>query len=549
MSEKTKVNSDPSWYKDAVIYQIHVKTFFDSNGDGIGDFKGLIRKLDYIKSLGVDCIWILPFYPSPLKDDGFDVAGYLDVNSMYGNLDDALTFLKEAKKRGLKVLTEFVVNHTSDQHPWFKAARKAPKGSAEREFYVWSDTDELYSDARIIFTDTESSNWTWDPVAKQFYWHRFFSHQPDLNYDNPEVLKAVLKVMHYWLDKGVDAMRLDAIPYLIQRDGTNCENLPETHQVIKNIRKHLDENFKGRFLLAEANQWPDDVIEYFGDSDECQMAYHFPVMPRIFMSVKKEDRTPIIDIMNKTPDIPEDCQWAMFLRNHDELTLEMVSDQERAYMYKHYAPEPIMKCNVGIRRRLAPLLDNNVDKIKLLNGILFSLIGTPIVYYGDEIGMGDNIYLKDRDGVRTPMQWSEDRNAGFSKADSERLYSQPIMNPVYGYRAVNVESQEKDKSSLLNWMRNIIKIRKKYPVFGRGALRLLDPENKSVLAYLRTHEEVNVLCAYNLSSSAQSALVNVSQFIGKTPTDLFSGVEFETIQYDYYNLTFAPHTFYWLELK
>ncbi len=540
---------DNLWYKDAIIYQLHVKTFFDANDDGYGDFAGLIEKLDYVKNLGVDCIWLLPFFPSPLKDDGFDVADYQNVNPLYGTLNDAERFLQEARKRNLKVVTEFVVNHTSDQHPWFQAARRAPKGSPEREFYVWSDTDEPYKDARIIFVDTEKSNWTWDPVAEQYFWHRFFSHQPDLNFDNPAVLKAVLEVMHFWLKRGVDGLRLDAIPYLVERDGTNCENLPDTHKVIKDIRKNLDENFKSKFLLAEANQWPEDVIEYFGDSDECHMCYHFPVMPRLYLAVHKEDSVPILDILKKTPAIPSDCQWAMFLRNHDELTLEMVSDEERAYMYNAYAPDPRMKANVGIRRRLATLLDNNIDKIKLLNGILFSMPGTPIIYYGDEIGMGDNIYLNDRDGVRTPMQWSADRNAGFSRASNEKLYSQPVMNTVYGYQSVNVESQELDKSSLLHWMRNVINIRKQYQVFGRGSVEFLEPSNTKVFAFLRAYEGRTVLCVYNLASSVQSVELDLDKFAGVRPTDLFSGNHLHEIGEGLYPLTLAPHTFYWLNLS
>ncbi len=540
---------DNLWYKDAIIYQLHVKTFFDANDDGYGDFAGLIEKLDYVKNLGVDCIWLLPFFPSPLKDDGFDVADYQNVNPLYGTLNDAERFLQEARKRNLKVVTEFVVNHTSDQHPWFQAARRAPKGSPEREFYVWSDTDEPYKDARIIFVDTEKSNWTWDPVAEQYFWHRFFSHQPDLNFDNPAVLKAVLEVMHFWLKRGVDGLRLDAIPYLVERDGTNCENLPDTHKVIKDIRKNLDENFKSKLLLAEANQWPEDVIEYFGDSDECHMCYHFPVMPRLYLAVHKEDSVPILDILKKTPAIPSDCQWAMFLRNHDELTLEMVSDEERAYMYNAYAPDPRMKANVGIRRRLATLLDNNIDKIKLLNGILFSMPGTPIIYYGDEIGMGDNIYLNDRDGVRTPMQWSADRNAGFSRASNEKLYSQPVMNTVYGYQSVNVESQELDKSSLLHWMRNVINIRKQYQVFGRGSVEFLEPTNTKVFAFLRAYEGRTVLCVYNLASSVQSVELDLDKFAGVRPTDLFSGNHLHGIGEGLYPLTLAPHTFYWLNLS
>ena len=549
MTEEARNIQDSLWYKDAIIYQMHVKTFYDANDDGYGDFSGLIEKLDYVKNLGVDCIWLLPFFPSPLKDDGFDVADYQSVNPIYGTINDAERFLQEARKRDLKVITEFVVNHTSDQHPWFQRARSAPAGSPERNFYVWSDGEDLYKDARIIFVDTETSNWTWDPVAKQYFWHRFFSHQPDLNFDNPEVLKAVLEVMHFWLKRGVDGLRLDAIPYLVERDGTNCENLAETHTVIKQVRKNLDDNFKNKFLLAEANQWPEDVIEYFGDSDECHMCYHFPVMPRLYLGLHKEDATPILDILKATPEIPSDCQWAMFLRNHDELTLEMVSEEERAYMYNAYAPDPRMKANVGIRRRLATLLDNNIDKIKLMNGMLFSLPGTPIVYDGDEIGMGDNIYLNDRDGVRTPMQWSADRNAGFSRANAEKLYSQPIMNTVYGYEAVNVESQELDKSSLLHWMRRIINLRKKFRVFGRGQIRYLEPANKKIFAFIRSYESRSVLCVFNLASSVQSVSLDLGEFAGHSPADLFSGTQLHQIEESPYTLTMAPHSFYWLSLS
>jgi maltose alpha-D-glucosyltransferase/alpha-amylase len=480
--------SDPLWYKDAIIYELHVRAFADSNNDGIGDFPGLLGKLDYLQDLGVTCIWLLPFFPSPLRDDGYDISDYLSVNPSYGTVEDFKAFLDAAHERDMQVMVELVINHTSDQHPWFLAARNAAPGSPERDFYVWSDTDKVYEEARIIFTDTEKSNWTWDPVAQAYYWHRFFSHQPDLNFDNPRVLQEVIDVMRFWLDMGVDGLRMDAIPYLIERDGTNCENLPETHVAIKKIRAAIDEGYEGRLILAEANQWPEDVRPYFGDGDECHMAFHFPLMPRIYMALRQEDRLPITDIMAQTPAIPELCQWGIFLRNHDELTLEMVSEEERDYMYLAYSADPRMRINIGIRRRLAPLVDNNRRRIELLNSLLFSFPGTPILYYGDEIGMGDNIYLGDRNGVRTPMQWSGDRNAGFSRASPAKLYSPVIMDPVWGYEAINVEAQQSDPSSLLSWMRNMISLRKIFQVFGRGTLRFLLPENRKVLAYIRVGE-------------------------------------------------------------
>ncbi len=448
------------WYKDAIIYELHVRAFKDSNGDGIGDFPGLLEKIDYLQDLGVTCLWLLPFFPSPLKDDGYDISDYLNVHPMYGTIEDFRTFLAAAHDRDIQVMIELVVNHTSDQHPWFQRARQAPRDSPERNFYVWSDTEEKYKQSRIIFSDTERSNWTWDPVAKQYYWHRFFSHQPDLNYDNPRVIDEILKVMYYWLDMGVDALRVDAIPYLVEREGTSCENLPETHAIVKKLRQAIDANYSNRMLLAEANQWPTDVRPYFGDGDECHMAFHFPLMPRIFMALRQEDRLPITDIIARTPDIPETCQWGLFLRNHDELTLEMVTNDERDYMYIAYSADPRMRINLGIRRRLAPLVDNSRRRIELLNSLLFSFPGTPILYYGDEIGMGDNIYLGDRNGVRTPMQWNGDRNAGFSTATPARLYSPLIMDSVWGYEAINVEAQQGDPSSLLNRMRNMLALRK-----------------------------------------------------------------------------------------
>ncbi len=540
--------SDPLWYKDAIIYEVHVKSFFDSNDDGYGDFPGLTAKLDYIQELGVNTIWLLPFYPSPLKDDGYDIADYHGFNPVYGNRRDFKHFIREAHRRGLRVITELVVNHTSDQHPWFQAARKAPPGSSKRDFYVWSDTTEKYKDTRIIFTDTETSNWTWDPEAKAYYWHRFFHHQPDLNFDNPKVRKAIEKIMRYWLDMGVDGFRLDAIPYLIERDGTNCENLPETHDLIKEWRRVMDEHYEGRIFLAEANQWPSDVRAYFGDGDECHMAYHFPIMPRIFMALHQEDRYPVTEIMRQTPDIPYSCQWAIFLRNHDELTLEMVTDEERDYMYKAYAYDPMMKINVGIRRRLAPLLEHNRRGIELLNNLLLSLPGSPIIYYGDEIGMGDNIFLGDRNGVRTPMQWNNDRNGGFSRADFAKLYCAPNMDPIHGYQAVNVEAQLRDQSSLLNWMRRIIAIRKKYKVFGRGTIEFLHPENRKILAFIRRYNDETVLVVSNLSRFSQPVTLDLSTFKGSTPVEMFGLVEFPQIVDDKYQLTLGPHSFYWFLL-
>lgn len=549
MTTNVELADDPLWFKDVIMYQVHVKTFYDSNGDGFGDFPGLIEKLDYIQDLGVNCIWILPFYPSPLRDDGYDIADYTSINPLYGDMKDARNFIDEAHKRGLRVITELVVNHTSDQHAWFQRARNAPIGSDERNFYVWSDSPEKFKEARIIFTDTETSNWTWDPVAKQYYWHRFFSHQPDLNFDNPNVTEAVLEVMRFWLDAGVDGFRLDAIPYLIEREGTNCENLAETHEILKTFRRALDDGYKNKLFLAEANQWPADVIEYFGNSDECHMAYHFPLMPRLFMAVHQEDRHPIVDIMRQTPTIPEECQWAIFLRNHDELTLEMVTDEERDYMYRAYAAEPIMRCNVGIRRRLRALLENDRSRVELLNSILFSMPGTPIVYYGDEIGMGDNVYLGDRNGVRTPMQWSADRNGGFSKAPFERLYSPPVMDPILGYQSVNVEAQQLDRSSLLHWMKNTIRLRKQFKVFGRGTIEFLNVANRKVLAYLRKYKDETVLCVANLSRFPQSAELDLSSYRGVTPVEMFGLGRFHKVTESPYVLTLAPYSFYWLLIQ
>ena len=545
---------DPYWYKDAIIYELHVRAFSDSNGDGIGDFPGLLSRLDYLQDLGVTCIWLLPFFPSPLRDDGYDIANYVDVNPSYGTLNDFKAFLDAAHQRNMQVMIELVINHTSDQHPWFKAARVAPPGSPQRNMYVWSDSDQVYKDARIIFTDTEKSNWTWDEVAKAYYWHRFFSHQPDLNFDNPLVIEEVLKAMRFWLDMGVDAMRMDAIPYLVERDGTSCENLPETHVVIKKIRAAIDADYANRLVLAEANQWPADVRPYFGDGDECHMAFHFPLMPRIYMALRQEDRLPITDIMAQTPPIPDNCQWGLFLRNHDELTLEMVTDDERDYMYFAYSADPRMRINVGIRRRLAPLVDNNRRRIELLNSLLLSFPGTPIIYYGDELGMGDNIYLGDRNGVRTPMQWTSDRNAGFSKCDPARLYFPVVMDPIYGYQVVNVEAQLSDQSSLLHWTRNMIALRKLFQVFGRGTLTFLNPANRKILAYLRdldrgdgSHEIV--LCVANLSRFAQPVSLDLSAFVGMEPVEMLGYVPFPTIAPEPYSLSLAPYSFLWLELQ
>jgi maltose alpha-D-glucosyltransferase/alpha-amylase len=540
---------DPLWYKDAIIYETHVKGFFDSNQDGIGDFAGLTQKLDYLQFLGVTCIWLLPFFPSPLRDDGYDIAEYTNVHPSYGTLDDFRAFLDAAHARDMQVIIELVINHTSDQHPWFQRARRAAPGSSERDFYVWSDTDKKYSGARIIFTDTEKSNWSWDPEAKAYYWHRFFSHQPDLNFDNPEVLREVLNAMHFWLDMGVDGLRLDAIPYLVERDGTNCENLPETHQIIKRIRHELDTKYANRMLLAEANQWPQDVRPYFGNEDECHMAFHFPLMPRIFMALRLEDRHPITDIISKTPEIPASCQWGLFLRNHDELTLEMVTDDERDYMYFAYSSDPRARLNIGIRRRLAPLMENNRRRIELMNSLLFSFPGTPIIYYGDEIGMGDNIYLGDRNGVRTPMQWTPDRNAGFSRANPAQLYSPVIMDPVYGYEAINVEAQQSDPSSLLQWMRNMIELRKLFRVFGRGSIEFLNPSNRKVLAYLRRYEGDQILCVTNLSRFAQPVELDLCHLVGYTPVEMLGYTEFPRIDCVPYRLSLAPYSFLWFELQ
>jgi maltose alpha-D-glucosyltransferase/alpha-amylase len=540
---------DPLWYKDAIIYELHVRSFHDSDGDGIGDFRGLTQKLDYLQDLGVTAIWLLPFYPSPLKDDGYDIAHYTDINPSYGTLADFQDFLDAAHARGLRVITELVINHTSDQHPWFQRARRSPAGSVERDFYVWSDTPEKYKDARIIFKDFEPSNWTWDPVAKAYYWHRFYSHQPDLNFDNPAVWDALFPVLDFWMDMGVDGMRLDAIPYLYEREGTNCENLPETHAFLKALRRHMDSKYKHRIFLSEANQWPEDAAAYFGDGDETHLAFHFPLMPRLYMAIHMEDRFPIVDIMNQTPPIPETCQWCLFLRNHDELTLEMVTDEERDYMYRAYAADPRARINLGIRHRLAPLLGNNRRRIELLNGLLFSLPGTPVVYYGDEIGMGDNIYLGDRNGVRTPMQWSADRNAGFSRANPQKLFLPVIIDPEYHYEAVNVDAQQNNTNSLLWWMKWLSALRKRHRAFGRGTLAFLDPANRKVLAYLRSYQNETILVVANLSRFVQHVELDLSQFAGATPIELFGQNPFPIAGKEPYSLTLGPHSFLWFLLQ
>ncbi|HKI37073.1 MAG TPA: maltose alpha-D-glucosyltransferase [Gemmataceae bacterium] len=543
------LDDDPLWYKDALIYELHVRAFHDSDGDGVGDFPGLVEKLDYLQDLGVTALWLLPFYPSPLRDDGYDIADYRGINPAYGSLADFELFLQEAHRRGLRVITELVVNHTSDQHAWFRRARRAPAGSPERDFYVWSDTAEKYQEARIIFKDFEPSNWTWDPVAGAYYWHRFFHHQPDLNFDNPAVHQAVLDALDFWLRMGIDGLRLDAIPYLYERQGTNCENLPETHAFLKKLRKHVDETFKNRMLLAEANQWPEDAVAYFGAGDECNTAFHFPVMPRLFMGIRMEDRLPIVDILQQTPPIPETCQWALFLRNHDELTLEMVTDEDRDYMYRVYAQDPQARINLGIRRRLAPLLENHRARIELMNGLLLSLPGTPVLYYGDEIGMGDNIYLGDRNGVRTPMQWSGERNAGFSRANPQRLYLPIIIDPAYHYEAVNVEAQQNNPHSLLWWMKRLIALRRRYRAFGRGSLDFLHPDNHKVLAFLRRYEDETLLVVANLSRFAQAVELDLSAFPGMVPVEMLGRTTFPPIDAQPYRVTLGPRAFYWFSLE
>jgi maltose alpha-D-glucosyltransferase/alpha-amylase len=543
------MRADPQWYRDAVFYEVHVRAFFDSDGNGSGDFRGLTAKLDYLRDLGVTALWVLPFYPSPMRDDGYDIADYTSVNPAFGTLRDAEKFIREAHRRGLRVIIELVCNHTSDQHPWFERARRAKPGSAWRDYYVWSDTPERYRDARVIFKDFESSNWTWDPVAGAYYWHRFYSHQPDLNYDNSRVRKAITRVVDFWLDRGVDGLRLDAIPYLYERDGTDCENLPETHEFLRELRRHVDARYGDRMLLGEANQWPEEAAAYFGDGDECHMAFNFPVMPRMFMALRMEDRLPIVDVMEQTPPIPPGAQWALFLRNHDELTLEMVTDEERDYMYRVYAGDPRARVNLGIRRRLAPLLGNHRRRIELMNGLLFSLPGTPVIYYGDEIGMGDNVYLGDRDSVRTPMQWSGDRNAGFSTADREQLYLPIITDPEHHFEAVNVSVQQANPHSLLWWTKRLIALRKRHPALARGDLRFLHPDNRHILAFIRSFGDETVLVVANLSRFFQPVELSLSEFDGRQPVEMFGHIEFPRIGELPYSLALGPHEFLWLSLE
>jgi maltose alpha-D-glucosyltransferase/alpha-amylase len=539
---------DPLWFKHAVFYEIHIRGFFDGNDDGSGDFRGLIDKLDYLEWLGVDCLWLLPMYESPLRDGGYDISNFFALHPDYGTVEDFREFVEQAHQRGMRVIADLVMNHTSSDHPWFQESRADPQGP-KGDWYVWSDSDERYPDARVIFIDTEPSNWTLDQLRGEYYWHRFFHHQPDLNYDNPEVQEAMLEVLRFWLDLGIDGFRLDAVPYLFEREGTNGENLPETHAYLKRVRAEVDARYPDRLLLAEANQWPEDVVEYFGDGDQCHMAFHFPVMPRMFMAVRREDATPIYEILDRTPKIPDNCQWGLFLRNHDELTLEMVTDEERDYMYEEYAKDPRMKLNLGIRRRLAPLLDAGRDEAELLHAILFSLPGSPVLYYGDEIGMGDNVYLGDRDGVRTPMQWSGDRNAGFSRADWAQLYLQPLMDPVYGFQAVNVEAQLRTPNSLLRWMQRFIALRKEHPVFGLGSYTPLPAENTRIFAHIRTWEDDVVLCVHNLARSAQAVQLDLSDYAGMVPVEMLGRTAFPPIGELPYLLTLAPRGFFWFQLR
>ena len=539
---------DGLWYKDAVFYELHVRSFQDGNNDGVGDFRGLMTRLDYIRDLGVDCIWLLPFFDSPLKDDGYDIADYRAIHPNYGTMADFQDFLDAAHDRGLRVIADLVMNHTSDQHAWFQRAVESPPGSPERDYYVWSDTDQKFLDARIIFLDTERSNWAWHPTAQAYYWHRFYTQQPDLNFDNPLVREEMLNNFRFWLDRGLDGFRCDAVPYLFEREGTNCENLPETHEYLKQLRATLDREYPGRILLAEANQWPTDVRPYFGDGDEFQMAFHFPLMPRLFMALRRENRDPIVEILARTPAIPDNCQWGIFLRNHDELTLEMVTDEERDYMYNEYARDKKMRINLGIRRRLAPLLDNRRRRIELMNGLLMSLPGSPILYYGDEIGMGDNIHLGDRDGVRTPMQWSIDRNAGFSKCDYNQVTSPLIQDPVYGYLSINVESQERQHSSLLNWMRQLIATRKKYEALGRGSLEFVSADNRSILAFIRKTDRQTILCVNNLSGYAQPVELDLAAYAGRVPVELTGNRPFPPIRDGSYFLSLGSQDFYWFLL-
>jgi maltose alpha-D-glucosyltransferase / alpha-amylase len=538
---------DPLWFKTAVFYEIHTRGFFDSDGDGSGDLRGIQEKLDYLQWLGVDCLWLLPMYASPLRDGGYDIADFYAIHPDYGNVDDFRSLVEAAHRRGIRVIADLVMNHTSSDHPWFQESRSS-RDSPKRDWYVWSDTDDRWSEARIIFTDTEQSNWTYDSATGQYYWHRFFHHQPDLNFDNPEVQQAMLEALRFWLDTGIDGFRLDAIPYLYERDGTNGENLPETHEFLKRVRAEIDSGYPDTVLLAEANQWPADVVDYFGDDDECHMCFHFPVMPRMFMALRREDATPLLEILGNTPPIPPGCQWGLFLRNHDELTLEMVTDEERDYMYSEYAKDPRMKLNLGIRRRLAPLLDKGRDEIELMHAILFSLPGSPVLYYGDEIGMGDNVYLGDRDGVRTPMQWTSDRNAGFSRADFAQLYLPPLMDPVYGYQAVNVEAELRTPTSLLRWLRRLIELRKQHPVFGVGTYEILLPSNTRIFAHVRQYEQDVVLCVHNLARSAQAVELDLSWWRGRVPVEMFGRSRFPAIGELPYLLTLGPRGFYWFQL-
>jgi maltose alpha-D-glucosyltransferase/alpha-amylase len=539
--------SDPLWFKHAVFYEIHVRGFFDGNADGMGDLRGVTDKLDYLEWLGIDCIWLLPMYPSPLRDGGYDIADFYDIHPDYGTVEDFRAFVDAAHQRQIRVIADLVMNHTSSDHPWFQEARSSPD-SPKRDWYVWSDSDDGYPDARVIFVDTEPSNWTWDPLAGQYYWHRFFSHQPDLNYENPEVRDEMLRVLRFWLDLGIDGFRLDAVPYLYEDEGTNCENLPRTHDYLKRVREEVDASYPDRVLLAEANQWPEDVVEYFGEGDECHMAFQFPIMPRMFMSLRREDATPMYEILERTPSLPDNCQWGLFLRNHDELTLEMVTDDERDYMYAEYAKDPRMKLNLGIRRRLAPLLDNGRDEIELMHAILFSLPGSPVLYYGDEIGMGDNVFLGDRDGVRTPMHWTGDRNGGFSTADFAQLYLPPLMDPVYGYAAVNVEAQLRTPTSLLRWLHRFVELRKQHPVFGLGTYEPLEPSNPRIFAHVRRWEEEIVLCVHNLARTAQAAELDLAEFDGLVPEEMFGQTRFPPIGELPYLLTFGARGFYWFRL-
>ncbi|HSD65227.1 MAG TPA: maltose alpha-D-glucosyltransferase [Vicinamibacteria bacterium] len=539
---------DDLWYKDAVFYELHVKAYADANGDGMGDFPGLVGRLDHLKSLGVDCVWLLPMYPSPFRDDGYDISDYCAIHPQYGTLDDFRAFLAAAHERGLKVLTELVVNHTSDQHPWFKEARSS-RDNPKRDYYVWSDTDDRYRGVRVVFRDTEMSNWAWDPVSKAYYWHRFFSHQPDLNFDNPTVREEIWRAMRFWLELGVDGFRVDAVPYLVEREGTSCENLPETHEVMREMRRRMDAEFPGRVLLAEANMWPEEVRPYFGNGDAFHMAFQFPLMPRMFMALRLEDRKPLVEIVERTPEIPASCQWGLFLRNHDELTLEMVTDAERDYMYEEYARDPVARINLGIRRRLAPLLEGDRRRIELMNALLLSLPGSPFLYYGDEIGMGDNVYLGDRNGVRTPMQWTGGWNGGFSTADPERLYQPLISNAVYGYQAVNVESQRRQENSLLNWTRRLIQVRRSTRVFGRGSIEFLAPANHRVLAYVRRLDAETVLVVNNLSATAQAVELDLRGLAGAIPIEMFGRSLFPRIRERPYVMTLGPYDFFWFRLR